>query len=155
MDSRDFDERDDALEAELRSAAALFDPVPAQVLAAARAAIEFRDLDAQLAELMRDSSTEAKELSGVRGDSGRLLTFGTGERFVEVEITASGDDRSAVGYVVPASEGVVSAESAGGPVESELDAQGRFRLTGLSHGPIRLRLSVPGLPALLTPWTGI
>lgn len=151
----DFDERDDALVAELRSALTLHDPVPPQVLAAAYAAIEFRDLDAQLAELIRDSANETAELAGVRGALGRLLTFAFGERFVEVEVTADGDARTATGYVVPAQGGLVAADGSAGHVEGTVDDQGRFRLVGLGRGPVRLRFTIGDGPALLTPWTGI
>jgi len=155
MDQSDPNRRDEALVAELRTAMAMFDPVPAQVVAAAYAAIEFRDLDGQLAALIRDSANESAELAGVRGALGRLLTFALGERYVEVEVTADGDGRTATGYVVPADAGAVTAESAGGRVDGEVDAQGRFRLVGLTRGPVRLRFVMGDGPALLTPWTGI
>lgn len=155
MDQSDSNERDEALVAELRTAVAKFDPVPAQVLAAAYGAFEFRDLDGQLAALIRDSANETAELAGVRGALGRLLTFALGERYVEVEVTADGDHRIATGYVVPADAGAVTAESSSGRVDGEVDAQGRFRLVGLTRGPMRLRFEVGGRPALLTPWSGI
>jgi hypothetical protein len=154
MSEHPSDERDDALLAQLRSALTRIDPVPDPVLEAARAAVEFRDLDAQLAELLRDTADEEPELAGVRGVVGRLLTFGLGDRYVELEVANEGDQRTITGYVVPASAGELIAESSGAPVNARLDDQGRFHLSGLRRGPVRLRFVLPE-ESLLTPWTGI
>ena len=56
---------DQSLLAEVRAAAAEHDPVPADVVAAAKASFTWRSIDAELAELIEDSA-----LVGA-GDAGR------------------------------------------------------------------------------------
>jgi hypothetical protein len=150
--SDDHRPSDDVLFAELSAHFARTDGVPDSVLDAARAAIEVRHLDAQLAELLADTAMQEKELAGVRGVGNRLLSFGTGERFVEVDVAESENARLLNGYVVPASDGVVHVEHKDGETEAVIDHRGRFRVLGIPRGPVRLRVVVAGLPPLLTPW---
>jgi hypothetical protein len=143
----------DALERELTGFFARTDPVPGHVLDAARAAIEFRDLDGQLAELLRDSAAEDKELAGVRGIGQRLLSFALGEQFVELDIATDGDRRHLTGYVVPAGAGTLRAQHADGTDTTvPVDEQGRFRLSGLSQGPVRLWIELAEHTPFRTPW---
>ncbi|MBO9534973.1 MAG: hypothetical protein J7513_18515 [Solirubrobacteraceae bacterium] len=146
---------DDPLTDELRDFFARTDPVPPQVVDAARAAIEFRDLDAQLAELLADSALEDKELAGVRGIGQRMLSFGAGERFLEVDVAEDGARRELTGYVVPAGAGRLRAQSADGEIEAEIDAHGRFRLARAPRGPMRLWIAITGMPEIVTPWVTV
>lgn len=152
---RDHDTPDERLLADLREHYARFDPPPPAVLAAAHAAIEVRDLDAQLAELLRDSALEDKELAGVRGIGQRLLTFGRGERFLEVDVAEDGDQRDLSGYVVPAVAGTLEVEHSAGRTELPVDDHGRFRSGRVPRGPVRLRVLLAGNPAFVTPWLPI
>jgi len=147
--------RDDELLDELRAHFSRTDPVPDIVLAAARAAIEFRDVDAQIAELLSDSAQTDVELAGVRGDGQRLLTFGHAERFVEVEIGEAGERRKLHGYVVPASGGRVVVQGGTDELIVELDDRGSFAIPPLPAGLIRLRIETADEAALLTPWLAI
>ncbi len=142
----------------LRSVVTEADPVPAPVLAAARAAFDLRSLDTDLAELVADSLDTAKR---VRGPSGRRqLAFAAGAVTLDVEVTADGGRRRLLGFA-EGTPGPVSAEaSAGGtaagaadPVTAGLDELGRFVLDGLPPGPIRLRCPGAGGRAVVTPWT--
>ncbi len=137
---------DDPLVDELRGFFGRTDPVPAHVLDAARAAIEFRDLDAQLAELLMDSALEDKELAGVRGVGQRLLSFGFADRFLEVDISATGATRTLSGYIVPAESGTLRVDSAQGALEAAVDEQGRFPRRGLPAAPLRLAVRVADAP---------
>ena len=70
-------DKDATTEAELRAIFAHLDPVPPLLDDAARAAFSWRTVDAELAELMRDSA-DAEEEAGalVRGGGGpRQLSF--------------------------------------------------------------------------------
>ena len=58
---------DDELEAELRQLAANREPVPAQLHQAAVDAFSWRDIDAEIAELVYDSLLDADAASLVRG----------------------------------------------------------------------------------------
>lgn len=132
------------------------DPVPPGVLEAAYAAIELRDLEAQLAQLLRDTALEAEaELAGVRGlTATRSLTFGLrDERYVEVDVETAGELRVLTGYVVPASGGTVAVEhTAGAAREGSIDDGGRFAVEGVPGGPVRLRISVDGAATIVTEW---
>lgn len=149
---RDQHAGDEELATELADFFVRCDPVPEPVKAAARAAIEFRDLDVQIAELLRDSALEDKELAGVRGAGLRMLSFGVADRFVEVDVRPNGDRHDLTGYVVPAVEGAVRAEAAEEVAEALVDANGRFRLVRIPRGPIRLSIEAPGYRRTVTAW---
>ena len=92
-------EPDNDLEIRLSRALDASDPVPEHVLEAARAAIGWRTIDAELAELLHEDS---KELAGVRGDETgpRHLTFAAGD--VELELMLARDrDTRIDGQLVP------------------------------------------------------
>lgn len=132
------------------------DPVPDAVRDAAYAAIELRNLDAQLAQLLRDTALDdEKELAGVRGPSAtRSLTFAVGEeRYVEVDVESPGELRVLTGYVVPASGGTIAVEHTGGAaLEGLIDDGGRFAVESVPSGPVRLRIAVDGAPPIVTEW---
>lgn len=148
-------EVDERLAAELSAFFARTDPVPPAVLAAAKTAIEFRDLDAQIAELLSDSVLEDKELAGVRGAGQRLLSFGIGKRYLEVDVSAVGDHRSLSGYVVPHEPGVLRVEGAQGSFEAEVDDRGRFRVARVPRGPVRFSVHIPNRPVISTRWLAL
>ncbi len=150
-DDREPDRADQQLLAELSSFFARVDPVPDGVVEAAQAAFEVRDLDAQIAELLADSLTQDKELAGVRGEGGRLLTFGVGERFLELDVRGA----EFAGYVVPGAPGRLRVESVDGGVEAVIDLAGRFRGTGMPRGPVRFRVEIDEQPALVTSWVRV
>lgn len=136
----DDDAADDALMAELRVLAARHDPVPAEAIAAARSAIAWRTMDAELAELTGDSSVEP-ELAGVRGPGNpTLLTFEATELTVEVEVVAQPDgSRRLLGQLVPAGPGTLEVRHRGGTVTAAADEIGRFAADAVAAGPVSLR----------------
>lgn len=144
---------------ELRDMFERADPIPDHVRAAAHAAIELRDLDAQIAELLRDSAVDEvdQELAGVRGTgtATRSLTFSVGaERYVEVDIDNDGDQhRTLAGYVVPGEAGRLIVEHAEGHLSGDIDEHGRFSVERVASGPVRLRVSLDGAPPIVTQWT--
>src|SRR5215468_8608540 len=77
---------DEELGDALRAMFVATDPVPPAALAAAKAALAWRDIDAELAELTRDSLT-APPLASVRGTPPRLLTFTTETVTIDLEVT--------------------------------------------------------------------
>jgi hypothetical protein len=146
---------DEGLLAELARYFAQTDPVPPNVVAAAQAAIEFRDIEVQIAEMLRDSALEEKELAGVRGVGQRLLSFGAGKRYLEVDVSTLGDRRSVSGYVVPHEPGVLRVDAPGGSLEAEVDERGRFRLARVPSGPVRFSVHIPGRPVFSTGWLAL
>jgi hypothetical protein len=154
----DDDERDEQLLAELKGVLAQVDPVPGHVTAAARAALGWRTLDEDLADLLYDSSEELEPV-GVRGeDQPRMLSFRGPSLGLDVEISGSGADRTLTGQVLPAGPAQIVVRHTTGALELEADARGRFVAAGVPAGTVSLscrsseaRHSRP----LLTPWLPI
>lgn len=131
---------DEVLLAELRSVASRFDPVPPAAVLAARSALAWRSLDAELAELTADSAVDGEVLAQVRSAGGpTLLAFDAPTLTVEVEVTVAGGRRQVRGQVVPPRAGRVEARHPGGRVEVAADEVGRFAVDDLPSGPVSLR----------------
>ncbi|WP_053707655.1 hypothetical protein [Streptomyces sp. NRRL B-3648] len=139
---------DGLLEEELRQAAAVLDPVPAELVQAALDAFALHDLDARLAELSFDSLVDALPVRGVTG-APRMLTFRAGEVTVDVEVTEDG----LIGQVLPPQPARV--EILGGPqtIRAPLiaDPLGRFTGTTPPSGPFALRLRTDA-EVIVTEW---
>jgi len=132
------DLENDALLAELRALAAASDPVPPEAVAAARSAIVWRSMDAELAELTADTSTEP-QLAGVRSvDTPAMLTFEAPELTIEIEVIQEGDGRRLLGQLVPPGAGEIQVRHKAGPFAVIADEMGRFSATGLVAGPVSL-----------------
>ncbi|MFF6911277.1 hypothetical protein [Streptomyces sp. NPDC012466] len=143
------DEEFDAglLEEELRQAAAVLDPVPAQLQQIAVDAYALHDLDARVAELTFDSLVDALPVRGA-GDVPRMLTFQAGEVTVDVEVTAQG----LMGQVLPPQPARI--EVLGGPRPGSpltADDLGRFTGDAPPSGPFALRLRTGG-DVVVTEW---
>ena len=143
------DEEFDAgmLEEELRQAAAVLDPVPAELQQIAVDAFALHDLDARVAELTFDSLVDALPVRGAT-DVPRMLTFRAGEVTVDVEVTAQG----LMGQVLPPQPARI--EILGGPRPgSPLTADDLGRFTGdvPPAGPFALRLNTGG-DVVVTEW---
>ena len=143
----------ESLLADLQLAGEL-EAVPAELVAAAKAAIMWRTIDAELAELTYDSQLDDLALSGVRsGEPSRLLTFESPGLIVEVESLDAGTRRRLVGQLVPAQPGRVQVRHGGGTIEVPADDLGRFTADGILPGPVSLRCTgVDGVVAVVTDW---
>ena len=139
------DADNDELVSALRALAALHDPVPPDAIAAARSAVAWLTMDAELAELTVDSSVEP-QLPGVRGATGTtLLIFDASDRTVEVEIIEEvGAGRRLVGQLVPPEPGTVEVRHRGGRSVAQADDVGRFTIGEVAAGPVSLRWAVGG-----------
>ena len=129
---------DDELLTKVGTHFAADDPIPLTVARAARAAIEMRSLDADLAALLTDSFDEAA-LSAVRGTAElRLLGFRAGECTIDVELSTDGDDRQLLIQVLPAGEYSVTVERSSASARMATDAHGMLHVRGLPPGPLRI-----------------
>ncbi|POX60944.1 hypothetical protein C3492_25000 [Streptomyces sp. Ru62] len=139
---------DGLLEEELRQAAAVLDPVPAELVQAAVEAFALHDLDARLAELTFDSLVDALPVRGVT-DAPRMLTFRAGEVTVDVEVTEDG----LIGQLLPPQAARI--EVLGGPQTTHgpltADPLGRFTSATPPSGPFALRLRT-GAEVIVTEW---
>jgi hypothetical protein len=156
-----FDEHtdhDEQLLAELREVIAAVDPVPDHVVAAAEAALDWRTIDDELAELLHDSSQDPA-LAGVRSHAGaRVLSFAGSEVRVEVEISGSGALRMLTGQLDPAGGARIEIRHADHVTTVAADERGRFTAADVPTGSVSLRchLDAPGHPRIIaTPWLPI
>ncbi len=154
------DEREDAeLEEQLRKAAALVDPLPAQLLQTAMDSFTWRTIDADLAELVFDSMVDQDEDVLVRGPAhARLLSFEAGDMTIDVEITGVGPSRRLIGQLAPPQPAVVEVRQSGGVGAVEADELGRFSAGPLRAGPISVRCSTgvePDRRRVVTDWVPI
>ncbi|MEU9734622.1 hypothetical protein [Streptomyces sp. NPDC048002] len=142
----DFD--DALLEEELRRAAAILDPVPAELSRIAVDAYALYELDARIAELTFDSVVDAIPVRGAV-DVPRMLTFQAGAVTVDVEVTSDG----LMGQVLPPQPARI--EVLGGPQSAAApltaDAMGRFSSDDPPAGPFALRLRT-GAEVVVTEW---
>jgi len=150
------DEADDELTGELRRLAARLDPVPPELLDAAAGAFTWRDIDAELAELVFDSLLDTDEASLVRGaPERRLVSFTGGGLTIDVEVTSAGTERTVMGQIVPPQRGVVDIRRRQETVSIEADELGRFRSGPLPPGPLSLRLRPAGGAPVVTDWLAL
>lgn len=144
---------DDDLLADLRRLAVLVDPVPDHVRAAARAAFLTRDMDARLAELIADSMADADFEPVRQATDERLLSFAADGTQVEMTVRAEGAGWTMMGQVFGAGAGTAAVENGAlTKTPLDLDDLGRFLVTDLASGPVRLRCRLPGGDSLVTSW---
>jgi len=128
----------EALGARLSAVLQDADPVPVSALAAARAALAWRTVDAELAELL---AAPEPELAGVRSSSPveLPLRFAAADLRIEIEVQPAGRAVRLIGQLDPARTARVELQQARGDVRSATaDDLGRFVITGAVPGPSRL-----------------
>ncbi|HTU72729.1 MAG TPA: hypothetical protein VMG38_04350 [Trebonia sp.] len=149
---------DDDLIRRLRRIAAEADPVPDSLYAAARAAFALRDIDARIAELVRDSAMDAPLVAvrAVTESDARMLSFEASDTVIECEVTARGGTRDIVGQLTGGTAAWVAAEVAGRPpVRADVQAHGFFAVRGLPSGPLRLKCLLADGVTVATSWTPV
>ncbi len=146
----------DALLQRLRSAAAQVDAPPALVIEAGHAAFAMRRLDAELAELVRDSATDpaAVLVRDADPDSVRMLSFEAGTVSIEVQVTDQDGSRSLLA-VVDGASGTVEVETATERSVVSIDAHGRFSVDDIPPGTVRLHLVGDDGTPITTSWVSL
>ena len=155
-----IDPAGDALLAELRRLAVALDPLPLEMVIAARAGLAWQALEAELAELVADGTdgtSGERALVGARSaGTSRLMTFEAPGLTVEVEAVPVGDGRKIVGQLVPRQPGLVEVTHAGGTVSVVADAGGRFLAKGVVPGPMSIQVrGTAGGVTVTTDWVVI
>jgi hypothetical protein len=160
------------------------DPVPRAVLEGARAAFGFRDLDAELARLVEDEllqgtavradgeqrlltfeapgltvAVEATEIGGSRRLVGQLVPAGPGQVWLE---SGSGEPGRGAPEALEGAEPGAQAQGADSAqagtvsaIQAPADHLGRFTVTLVPAGPVRLRCELPGGERVVTEWVVI
>jgi hypothetical protein len=128
----------DPLLSDLRRVLDLVEPVPERSLELARAAFDWRTMDAELAELVADSAVDAV---AVRAEGQpRLVTFEHGENAIELEIHRRGVRRLIIGQLDPERAADVKIEPfRSDPLVTRADEDGRFSFELAEGGPVKLK----------------
>lgn len=152
--SDNMNQEDRQLISQLRDSLGQADPVPSDVTDFAKAAFTWRSIDAELAEMAYDSSTEDLP-AGVRSTAtARMLTFEVGRWTIDVEYNEA--TRRLIGHVDPGQRLAIELHFAGGAVGIYSDAHGRFDFDDVLPGPISLVIRTSGdLEVIKTEWTVI
>ena len=120
---------DDARLERLGLALGAVDPVPPDVVAAAKAVFVARNLDRELVKLISDSADVAQGVL-MRGGDVRSLSFEAGGLAIEFDIDTRA--RVILGQLAPAVDASVALEIDGAEIDrASTDALGRFRLEGV------------------------
>jgi len=147
---------DDELLDRLRVVTDEVDPMPEVVLASARAAFALRTLDADLAELVRDSAEEERGgLIAVRGEGdARLISFETGAVAVELQVTERGALRDLVAQVSGVDIGRAEVETPTSRYPTALE-DSLVSVDGVPAGHMRLHLHTTQGRDLVTSWVRV
>lgn len=147
-------EPDDELMSRLGEILARVDPVPEDVVAAAKASATWRTIDTELATLSYDSVLDRNELIGVRGGGSRLLTFTSPGITVELEVLGGG--RGLIGQIGGTAADRVEICFPHGAQSVETDALGHFSLSRPHRGPMSVRVTDDGAGTVFqTEWVVI
>ncbi len=145
---------DDRLFEELKAALEAADPIPDDVIAAAKAGFTWRTVDAELAELAFDSALEG--VAGVRGPATeRRLTFRTPHVQIELTVHTAGELRHVVGQLVPAQTASVELRVEAARHQVDVDASGSFEFEDVPSGPVSVRCVLGDGTTITTEWTAV
>ena len=140
---------DDQLMAQLRRVAHEVDPPATASRGAARTAFGFARLDDELAQLVEDSATSA---AGSRGlDDPRLIAFAASDVRLDVEVTPARPGHRLTG-VVDGPVTTLAVETPDATLAVSLDPLGRFRVSGITGGLLRLAMGTTSGRGVCTPW---
>jgi hypothetical protein len=138
----------DPLLDEFRDLFAHDDPVPPLVTETAKAALGWRRLDADLAELLSDSSLGTGEPALARGAGATLrsVSFSAGSLTIDIEIHGENTERTLLGQLSPAPPQarieVQPADDGAPAVVMDPDELGRFRAQLPPGNAFRLRVAL-------------
>jgi hypothetical protein len=145
--------------AELRLLANDLDPVPPEVTAFADAALGWRRIDAELAELLSDSLLESRAVALTRSSVARArsVSFATSDLQIDVEIRDEDSGIVILGQLAPPAAASIDVQRGDTSIVAtvEADALGRFRIELGEGGRIRLRFRRVSQPPVETSWITI
>jgi len=144
---------------ELRLLAADVDPVPGEVTLFANAALDWRRMDAALAELLSDSLLEQESVAFARSGvtSTRAVTFRASDLVVDLEIHDADPGLALLGQLDPPAKAEVHVQRDDSSIvaRAEADELGRFRLELPAGGRVRLLVRRESGPPVETSWISV
>ena len=124
------------------------DASPADVIEFAKAALSWRTIDADLAQLSYDSIDDSTSVRGVA--TSRMLAFESGELTIDLEHEpVSGH---LMGQLDPAGQMTIELHVLDTVLVTESDELGRFFFEGIQAGPFALVVSLEGDEVVKTQW---
>ncbi|MEX2250847.1 MAG: hypothetical protein WD895_02110 [Acidimicrobiia bacterium] len=129
------------------------DPVPADVNEFAMAALTWRTIEAELAEIAFDSASEETP-AGVRGPAGeRMLSYETATLSIDIEYRSG--IRRLIGQVAPPQPAKVELHHSKGTLTTVADDLGRFSFEDVEPGPVSIVCTShgPDPDVIKTEWT--
>jgi hypothetical protein len=145
--------------AELRVLANEVDPVPAEVTSFADAALGWRRIDAELAELLSDSLLESRATAVTRAGASRARSLSFRARDLQIDVEIRDEDPGVVmlGQLAPPASASIDVQRDDSSIVAtvEADALGRFRIELGERGRIRLLVRRESQPPVETSWFGM
>jgi hypothetical protein len=126
------------------------DPVPPHVTEFAKAALSWRTIDAELAQLAHDSTDPATHPAMKSTASARLVGFETGDWIIDLRHDAGTSELR--GRIEPARSVEVQLHLTGAVLTTETDDLGRFTFEGVEAGPVALVIRVAGGESVKSEW---
>jgi hypothetical protein len=149
---------DRRLAREPRSRRGRWDSVTPGAVEAAKAAIQWRTTDSELAELAKlvepPLACHPAQMAP-RGPRPMMLSFQAAALDVDIDVIPSDGRRRLVGQLAPPRSGPVEVHHSGGSLRVEADDVGRFSVEGVEPGPVSIRCEPHeggGGPVVETDW---
>ena len=141
----------ETIAAELQTLFEQVDAVPPLISQAANAALTWRRIDAELAELLGDSADQTESLAAARGPDApiRAVTMSSGELSIDIQILADGPPRTVLGQLSPPASATIEIQTIDGEsATTESDRSGRYFSNTFSICPTFFCT----LPAIFSSW---
>lgn len=125
--------------------------VPSWFIETGKNAFAWHNIDAELAQLTYDSSTDRERTAAVRSETAsiRALTFTSTHLSIELEVT----DDSLLGQIIPPRAGALEIHTRAGEISTtEVDEIGCFAVDPIPDSPFRLRCRTADGTDVLTGW---
>jgi hypothetical protein len=142
---------DDQLLAALREAILAREAVPSCFVEMGKNAYAWHNIDAELAQLTYDSSTDREPVTAVRSEAAsiRALTFTSAHLSIELEVAES----LLLGQIVPPQAGTLEIQTRSGTAATTpIDEIGCFAVDPIPASPFRLRCRTADGTDVLTGW---
>ncbi len=128
--------------------------VPSWFIETGKNAFAWHNIDAELAQLTYDSSTDRERTAAVRSETAsiRALTFTSAHLSIELEVT----DDSLLGQIIPPRAGTLEIHTRAGEISTtEVDEIGCFAVDPIPDSPFRLRCRAADGTDVLTGWVTV
>jgi hypothetical protein len=144
---------DEKLLTALRDAIRARDAVPAWFIETGKNAYAWHNVDAELAQLTYDSSSDEHVAAVTRSETAsiRALTFTSAQLSIELEVT----DDSVLGQIIPPGARTLEIDMTAGTTTTTVDEIGFFAVEPKPNRPFRLRCRIQDGADVITRWINL